>query len=736
MFRPRASLLIFLLAFAPTIWADSIEVTTFADENDTGSTQGSGCSLREALHYMTLPIKPEEDEDSTTPPATPAPTGPFRDDGWGGCKLPKDGKPSAGGDVIVLPHEINGVKGVYQLAPALGSLNVKVSVTINGKENVRAKFAHIKAAANQRIFLIDDGSEFSLTRIGVSLSQLKLEGNGQVLAPANTCHFTRNSSAEKAPVDGGDNSATWPKPTDAGGGGLILSCGENVTISKAILKNGEVDTRGGAIRVTHAALLSVSSTEFWGNRAAVGGAVLFLSVDGVVISTTTPAPPDGSTTPQNPVPVYSKSGLLLSTSLLTGNGADGSVGALIGFEGAPGVLAKPELVAVITTTTISGNNGLAIYGGKGLAVDNSTIVENTAGGIDFSAVGFSSENDALEVYNSVIAGNGPSKDGSQDCLNAISDAALNGKRTVRFNFFQNTGSCANAFSSSAPYKNSFGLPSNVMALMASDADCKARVGGNQGLLCPLAENGGDTLTHRPRLPVINDNADANFSASVLALMGDDVSCEASDQRGEQKREQGCDRGSLQLKVNATAKPIITTSTGKATALFAVDTKTEDDKDLPGYVALLGDIELLPATECGQVGVPFVAGRVLDGCLQLDVQGNLVMLDGKSPGKGRVSVGSFNDAKGVSRANSVIYTPHSAFHGTDEFSFRVATTLSRYSDRDISPTTGQFAVVSVLVRGQPERGISSSSAGALAWKELMLLGASLFALLAYRRRQYV
>lgn len=685
MMSPRASLLAVLLACTPAAWADTINVTTVVDEdNGPGGQTGpngpdTGCSLREAVKYMQL---------STTD----------RKNGWGGCKTSDTTTTT---DTINIPQAktLDSKKTAYLLT--LGDITVTTSVTISGTQSLVANYPVIQQTdSSKRVFTITRAPTTS-TAIAAQISQLKLQGAGCTIDATHTV----NDCYSKSRVDRGG----------------IIFVSDGLSLSSVFLSNGFASVSGGAIFVNPSAALVVNVGQFNDNYAPKGAAI--------------------------DVGAGVQSGVSVTGALFTANHATDDLAAIIELESA--VLNS----SAITSSTLGENFGVAVRARAGLSFHNVTIVNNSVGGVDFSGV------NTIPVYNSIIAGNpndnDPNKSAADnaaagasphgvlnDCINAGSNSV------AVYNLFS-TGACKTAFTATVNggpanhFINNTGvgtLPSNQMLIShatttttngTSVTVCDAPGSANpstpplQGLLCPLLDNGGSSFTYRPRLPVRNPQAatvsdldptqpvptgvsialagdfEWNLIVNQGSQLSDGTTCATQDQRVKSLRTNSCDIGALAVQAVASLRLPVTTQ---------ISTPVDID-----FVPSMGDVDLLPGFACSQVQ----STSTVDGCIQLS---NLVLTTQKG-------TATFNP-----QTHKFHYVPGSGFYGTDEFTFLVATTLSRYSDNGSNPQAGQMIPVTIVVQTQPASGISSKSlsAGAMAPLQLLALGSLVF-VLSHRRR---
>ncbi len=402
-------------------------------------------------------------------------------------------------------------------------------------------------------------------------------------------------------------------------GGLILNK-EKLTIVDAILSGGNASGLGGAIYNSAGGSINASQLLFQSNSAPSGAAV------------------------------YSEqSSASVSSSLFTKN-----TGTNIFAINEIAII--DQQVPIIQNTTFSGNSGVAISSKGVLIINNSTIVLND-GGINLN-------NTLPTIYNSIIAGN----TAQGDCLNF---KTLPVDTSVYFsnNLFQ-TG-CDIGAANTHNHQIS-GTGNETLMAASVNGKCEAASLTSVGLLCPLAENGGLTKTHKPRLlvsytslddsPIVNKGFINNNGAKG-------VTCYSVDQR--QLSRGLCDIGAVEIQGLTSTKQGQDITFGQS-AKFDLLEK-------------IGDGELWPSAQCQDL---YGAGTYVDGCARL----------AEFPAKGVVSFDDVND--------QVVYKATlSNFHGFDKFAYLMTTTISRFSD---ASNNDRFVRVDVKVVSEPDTSTSSKS----------------------------
>lgn len=410
-----------------------------------------------------------------------------------------------------------------------------------------------------------------------------------------------------------------------GGRGGVIFNDENLTLSDVWIEGGQA-TWGGAVFVSAVGSAAVELTDLQSNTAD-HGAALHAEVNSVH----------------------------LDMSLLHLNTVSNPAGGGAVFEIASGTVLPTATASRVTNSTISGNNGLALSLVEGSYVNVSTIVDNAGGGVDFNGL------DA-RVYNSILAGN----TGGADCQNLPSSPVMSNNLVLA------PGSCPTSGNQSID-----GVAGGAGQLMATLVDGKC--GSAFGILCPLADQGGATFVHLPRVllsyasdllgigasPVINKGFTGTSSQIVS-------SCPNTDQRGEVRPAGYCDIGAAEFQDLRTGAMELNGDSIRYGQTFT----GQLDADLK-------DEELLPAAECPpaiSLVVPAAAPWYPPSSLAPD--STRVVPDSYRPdvpGCPWLERAAARGAVTFEADGSYTYKPYSDFHGFDVFDFRVVSTLSRMND---------------------------------------------------------
>ena len=380
-------------------------------------------------------------------------------------------------------------------------------------------------------------------------------------------------------------------------GGLILNK-DTLAINNTILSNGHAQNFGGAIYNAFSAVTTTNQVLFKENKA-FSGAAIYSEANNISLLNS----------------LFTKNTAFISESIVN-----------VGNNSA-------SITSNISNSTFSGNTGYAIASRDNLILNNNTIVLNT-GGINFN-------NEVPRVYNSIIAGNTT----NGDCKNMI-----NGPDPTKAYFANNVFISGCILGDSTLQNKQLSGVNQELLLADSNNDDICDAPPANGLLCPLAENGGPTQTHKPRMlmayllatdsPIINKG----FLNTTNNNKG--LSCLSMDQRG-QARSDRCDIGALEVLTEYTNRDGID-------ILFG---------DNPSFslAKYIGDGELVPQSACDSIFGPNNTRDKSDGCFGLII----------APTKGTVSI--------KNSTHELVYTPNSTFHGLERFAYGVSTTISRFSD---------------------------------------------------------
>lgn len=437
----------------------------------------------------------------------------------------------------------------------------------------------------------------------------------------------------------------------AGNGGVIYT-DQALFLNGTVIHDGVAD-RGGAAYAGPNGVFQLSAAELSKNTAQQGAGLYIEKMSLAVLS-------------------IQQS--LFAENVVTGTGTAAAVVTIA----APASTTSGLADGTIVSSTFSGNTGRALSLQSGITLNGDTIVLNTGGGVAFNG-----GNGA--VYNTIIAGNNIDA-GAVDCSNI-------GTVLFSHNLFLTGSACTGT---AGEFISNTGTQT-LMAVNDANGKCVGDASGN-GLLCPLADFGGDTRSHLPRL--LSSYTNVSDSPIVAKGIGSGTgACISPDQRAL-KRHSLCDVGAVESQI------ISSTVLAGGDILYG---QTFTDSLHTG----LDDEELLRACP-STPPVPsseqaYQYDPSIPGCPWLSVR----------PGRGTVVFNS---------DGSYTYTPSSNYHGFDRFTMRVMTTRSKLNSEAVS----QSRVLSAQINLAPPSGISSDkTAGALDGWELLLMGGLLLRLRSRR-----
>ena len=411
-------------------------------------------------------------------------------------------------------------------------------------------------------------------------------------------------------------------------GGLIFNR-ENLSLSFSRLKSGIAGENGGAIynegigTGTNAGLaagvLTLTNVLFQNNQAAEGAAIYSVQ------------------------PRYEIVG-----SVFRDNKATGANGAIV-FVNPPGDATTTNgststaRTGNIRSSTFFDNKGRVANLLDGMVINSSTIIKNTAGIYLNSATG------SANLSNSIVAGNG------EDCIIEAGNKAVT--NNLVYNSGCGMGEAGNLNTNLNSLKTPIQLIANVGINDKSEGKCDQPPA--VGLLCPFAmEKEIFNGFFKPRLladyksilqsPIVNRGRVASGGATTNTL-----ACESTDQRGKARETTVlCDVGAIELVIEDKGK-------------IGQDIKYNQNAEID-LTDSLGDGQLWPKERCKEVFQdlpnPPAITEWQPGCLQF--------VEGKEAKKGSL----------ILDENALLkYTPFKNYHGSDDFSIKVVTTTSRFSE---------------------------------------------------------
>lgn len=189
-----------------------------------------------------------------------------------------------------------------------------------------------------------------------------------------------------------------------------------------------------------------------------------------------------------------------------------------------------------------------------------------------------------------------------------------------------------------------------------------------GLFCPLIKQDDEFVANlKPRLlmtyasisnsPIVNKGVDRTTNNNT-----DVLECETDDIRGQGRKI--CDLGAFELSIN------------KKDNVSVKEVNAEIGHGENAFLNLKdisGDGQLIPASQCSLyvANPPRDAKLWLSGQVNVWTDGCVTFLARKYPKKGKLSLAKNKD--------KLVYKASSNYHGTDEFSYQMVTTTSRFSE---------------------------------------------------------
>jgi CSLREA domain-containing protein len=511
----------------------------------------------------------------------------------------------------------------------------------------------------------------TISPIIVAFSNMEILGCAGVTAATAASPTDCANNADDSSVQISSNGLSFVNTiANTTGNGGIIYANAPVTFDHVVLHGGHASGKGGVVYgevVTPGALNTGAGLQFTSSTLRESSA------------------PDGAA-------VYiGTNSLNFTSTLITANNATAVAGAIVNVARDTSVVAGAPAALIQNTTFGENTGGVALILGNGI-VNASTITQNSAGGIAFvNNAPAPATAPAIGIYNTILAGNtGP----GVDCSAVPGSVTV----TVKYSLLLAGSPCPTDSTNQI-----VAIPGDLIVPLGDGIACAKHT---TGLLCRLADNGGTTLTYKPRvLSSFTSLTDVNnkiINRGSVSLAGNDA-CPALDQRGDSRVPRTCDIGAVELQAITSIL-----SQGDTIAYGQVYTHSLSDG--------LGDEELLDPTLTTCPSAPPTVGAfsqyapTLAGCPWVEMPA----------GKGTVI---FN-ADGT-----YTYRPSSDFHGYDRFTVRVITTLSRLN----SSVVNQSRLIQVTVLDGPAHGISSDTLGAAGVWELLLLSVTG---MIYRRRREV
>lgn len=435
----------------------------------------------------------------------------------------------------------------------------------------------------------------------------------------------------------------------------------------AIFNNGIGDIAGSINEV--AGFLTLSNVYFAKNRANLQGAAIYSSQ-----------------------PRYN-----ITSSVFKENKVAGSLqdAAVVYVQNPVTVPPKDDITSLgsrtaqIFNSIFFKNDAYALNLRDAMVVGNSTIVRNRGG------VYLNAKSGAANLSNSIVAENN-----TVDCK---VDPVTN--KAVTNNLVFNKGDCNINASSANPNiqldatnpLNRLFANSKIGAKDPSVIEGECDKAGLNGLLCPFStEKEVFNGYFKPRLLVAYKKLSDSPIVNRGRVSGDGsttntFSCSPTDQRGKPRDlKLECDIGSIELTVG---EPTLVGQDLRYGQIAELNLKDN-----------LGDGELWPASSCeSELGKRSDSTPWQEGCLDFEDES-------KKPTKGNLLLSADALLK---------YTPLRNFHGSDNFTFRIMTTTTRFSTGNAEKT---IAIDGRIVMDPPDTFQNKTAGGGMGIVSLFgLLG---------------
>jgi hypothetical protein len=313
-------------------------------------------------------------------------------------------------------------------------------------------------------------------------------------------------------------------------GGAIFNRGSLTITDSTFYENSTLQAGGAIINYETSALLIITDTDFNANHAGVKGGAIFNEDGEVSVSNSTFSSNDA----RSGGAIFNDAVFTVNNSIFTGNQAERG-GAIKNFIGN----------LVITGSTIENNQ--ADYGGgihnstsgspNELSISNTTIALNTAdsgSGIENQIAG------VVYLTNSTISGNSSTVPNSgyvihnQGFIDISHSTIANNHSNGLYSFFRvdiTNSIIANSPNLDCSIINYNGL--NIYGSnLDSDGSCQGFTNTADPLLGPLADNGGQTMTHA-------------LLTNSLAIGAGTGTCLSTDQRDVGRPSTNCDLGAYE-----------------------------------------------------------------------------------------------------------------------------------------------------------------------------------------------
>jgi rhombotarget A family protien len=332
--------------------------------------------------------------------------------------------------------------------------------------------------------------------------------------------------------------------------------------------------------------------------------------------------------------------------------------------------------AGLTSSTIYNNNAKAMNIVPGIIVNSSTIVGNQ-GGLTLNA----SINSALS--NSIIGNNN-----GNDCTFISGDAT-----PINNSIYTNT--CGSTVGLSTANRLLLSSETLIAPDISSDGSGICALPPAGGLLCPFRTYPKQFTGYL--LPRLVPALGATLAGSPIINKGYNSgvgkACAVTDQRG--KSRPYCHIGAIQLEIPSGGAQL-----NGADIFYGQIARIDLNP-------ALGDGQLIPFALCPSLfpTTPVPSGGWSDGCIIYTIP----------PTKGRATFDATNSL--------LTYTPTANFHGFDQFTYKMTTTTSYFSEA----VNNKTITVTTKVVNQPTSGISSKTVGAGGFGIFAILALAGFAM---------
>jgi len=445
---------------------------------------------------------------------------------------PGPGECPAGSGVDTITFVDSGAPTIYTLtivgagedAAATGDLDITEALTIRGHGQAMTIIEAMPGYRDRVFHILDTGAagdEARFEELTIRNGDVLNTGNGGGILNANASRLAIISSTLS------NNRASH--------GGAIVNEGGTVRLANGSLVQNQASNQGGGIFNTGFGTVTLDETILRNNTAVSGGGIF--NEDGVVILRNTTV--DDNTASSGPGGGVLSGGILtIFDSTLSGNNANEVGGAILSVPSPTGTL---TIAGSTLTQNVSGLDGGGIFNGGGQMTISSTTLDNNladnGGGIYSSGTvtmtnSTLSQNQALAAFGGGIYNDGPSTSIAvlTNTTLAQNEAAVNGAGLY------NDGAAVTLINTIAAENtpggdcfNNSGSIADAGHNLDSDTTCgfaPPSIAGGNANLGPLQANGGPTQTH-----ALQDGSQAIDT-------GNNSVCPATDQRGEQRPQDG------------------------------------------------------------------------------------------------------------------------------------------------------------------------------------------------------